>query len=241
MSPTTPDFRPASLVRAEFWSGFRRALPLVLVVIPFAMLFGVLATEAGLNVVEVMAFSIVVIAGAAQITALQLMQDNAPTIIVLASALAVNLRMAMYSAAITPHIGAAPWPWRVVAAYVLVDQSFALSHERFETAPGMPLAAKLAYFFGTVAPVCPLWYAGTYAGATLGNLIPASVPLDFAVPITFIAVVAPMLRTRAHVVACGVAVVVSLAFAFLPWQLGVLVGGLAGIAAGAEAERRTAA
>ncbi|MEL7261344.1 MAG: AzlC family ABC transporter permease, partial [Pseudomonadota bacterium] len=82
--------------KSAYLAGLRDGAPFVLVAGPFAVLFGVLATEAGLNLFEVMTFSLVVIAGAAQFTALQLMQDNAPTVIVLISALAVNLRVAMY-------------------------------------------------------------------------------------------------------------------------------------------------
>ncbi|MDP7149776.1 MAG: AzlC family ABC transporter permease, partial [Paracoccaceae bacterium] len=85
-----------SQVNGAFWSGFRQGLPFILVIVPFALLFGVIATEAGLSIVETLGFSVVVIAGAAQFTALQLMTEQAPTLIVLASALAVNLRMAMY-------------------------------------------------------------------------------------------------------------------------------------------------
>ena len=94
-------------LRSSYLTGLRDGAPFVLVIVPFATVFGVLSKSAGLNVLEALAFSVAVLAGAAQFTALQLMQDQAPTLVVLASALAVNLRMAMYSAsavdlAITP-------------------------------------------------------------------------------------------------------------------------------------------
>ena len=178
---------PASSPRAAFFRAFRGAIPFGMVVGPFGVLFGVLATEAGLSVFEVLSFSVIVIAGAAQMTALQLMQDNAPTVIVLAAALTVNLRMAMYSASLTPHLGALPVWKRAIVAYFTVDQSFAMSQQEFETKPQMTLEEKVAYFFGSVAPVCPIWYVGTWAGAALGTQIPESFALDFAVPITFIA------------------------------------------------------
>lgn len=203
---------------------------------PFAVLFGVLATEAGLNVLETLAFSVVVIAGAAQFTALQLMTEEAPTLIVLASALAVNLRMAMYSAALTPYLGKAPLWQRAFIAYFTLDQSYACATAAYEAHPEMPLPERVAYFFGAVAPVVPAWYGCTLLGAMIGTQVPESWALDFALPITFLALVAPMLRTPAHLVAAFVSIVVSLLAAGIPYSMGLLVAGVIAMIAGAQAE-----
>jgi len=227
---------PFTTTKSAFWTGFRDATPFILVAAPFATLFGVLATEAGLNVFETLAFSIVVIAGAAQFTALQLMEDNAPTIIILASALAVNLRMAMYSASITPYLGKVSIWWRAMAAYFLVDQAYALSITKYEDEPAMPLSHKLAYFFGTVAPVCPLWYVFTLVGALVGQKIPEAWAIDFMMPLAFLALIGPMLRTPAHLVAAFTSIVIALIFAWLPFNLSLIVGGFAGMICGAQAE-----
>lgn len=228
-------------VMSSFRRGIRDALPFVIIVVPFAMLFGVVATEAGLNVAETLSFSIVVIAGAAQFTALSLLTENAPTIVVLASALAVNMRHAMYSASITPHLGALPLWKRVLTAYFLVDQTYASSVLDYEKNPNQTIAQKWAYFLGTVGPICLPWYAGTLAGALLGEAIPAEMGLDFALPITFIAMIGPALRTPAHRVAAMTAFAMSLGFAWLPYNLGLIVAGMAGMMAGAEVERRAEA
>ena len=222
--------------KSPYRQGIIDSSPFILVIIPFASLFGVLATEAGLSVVETMAFSIVVIAGAAQFTALQLMQENAPTVIVLISALAVNLRMAMYSASLTPYIGAAPLWQRALCAYLTVDQSYVVGVSKFEREPDMTVPARVAYFLGAVTPIVPLWYAFTYIGAVLGAQIPESWALDFAIPITFLAMIAPMFRTMAHVIAALVAVVVALLAAGVPYSLGLIIAGIAGMMAGAQAE-----
>ena len=222
--------------KSPYREGIIDSSPFILVIIPFASLFGVLATEAGLNVIETMAFSIVVIAGAAQFTALQLMQENVPTVIVLISALAVNLRMAMYSASLTPFIGAAPLWQRALCAYLTVDQSYVVGVSKFEREPDMTVPARVAYFLGAVTPIVPLWYGFTYVGAVLGAQIPESWALDFAIPITFLAMIAPMFRTAAHVIAALVAVVVSLLAAGVPYSLGLIIAGIAGMMAGAQAE-----
>ena len=226
----------SSSIKSAYWKGFRDSTPFIVVVIPFSTLFGVLATEAGLSVFETMTFSIVVIAGAAQLTALQLMNENAPTIVVLASALAVNLRMAMYSASLTPFLGAAPTWQRAILAYFTVDQSYALSVLKFENTPKMTLPERVAYFMGTVSPVCPNWYLFTLVGAVVGKSIPSELALDFAVPIAFLAMVGPMLRTGAHVAAALVSVILALCFAWVPYNLGLMIAGLGGMIAGAQVE-----
>lgn len=222
--------------KSTYLRGLRDGLPFVLVIAPFALLFGVVATEAGLTVFETLTFSAVVIAGAAQFTALQLMSENAPTLVVIASALAVNLRMAMYSASLTPHLGALPFWRRAFVAYSLVDQSYALSTLEYEKNPEMTLAQKTSYFLGCITPVLPNWYLWTLIGAMVGQAIPAGLALDFAVPITFIAMIGPMLRTGAHVAAAFVSVACAVIFAFLPWNLGLMVAGISGMIIGAQAE-----
>lgn len=222
--------------KSYFWKGFRDGTPFVFVAIPFGTLFGVFATEAGLNLIQTMTLTSTVFAGAAQFAALQLLQDQTPTAIILVSALAVNLRMAMYSASLTPYLGSAPLWQRAIAAYLTVDQSFACSSVQFEKEPKMTVPQRMAYFVGSVTPITPLWILATYLGAVLGTRIPESWALDFALPITFLSMIGPMMRTLPHVAAALVAIVVSLLCVSLPYNLGLLVAGCAGMIAGAQAE-----
>jgi predicted branched-subunit amino acid permease len=110
--------------------------------------------------------------------------------------------------------------------------------QRYETAPAMSTAAKIAFFLGTCLPIIPLWYAGTVAGVVAGAAIPASWGLDFVVPLTFLAIIAPGLRSLAHVGAALASVTSVLLLAWIPWNLGLLIAGLIGMAVGAEIERR---
>lgn len=222
--------------KSALWSGIRDGLPFILVAGPFGTLFGVVAGEAGLGVHEALGFSLAVFAGAAQFTALQLLQENTPAVIVVASALAVNLRMAMYSATLAPYLGAAPLWQRALAAYLVVDQSFALSAVKFEAEPEMTVPQRMRYFTGSCIPVAIVWIGATVVGAWAGALIPASWGLDFALPIAFCAMIGPMLRTPAHLAACFTAVAAALLAAGLPYNLGLIVAGTAGMAAGARAE-----
>ena len=225
---------PSTNPKTAFLRGARDALPFILVVGPFALLFGVVGTEAGLNLTEVMAFSVLVIAGASQFAALQVMSENAPTIIVILTALAVNLRMAMYS--LTPFLGKSPVWKRALVAYFMVDQAYTLSQIKFEMEPELSVSARFAYYIGTVAPIAPFWYAATYVGAVAGTQIPAEFALDFALPITFIAMIAPALRTMAHVAAAVTSIVVALLMAWMPYGTGLLVAALVAMVVGAQVE-----
>ncbi len=225
-------------VMSSYWRGFRDGLPFFLMIAPFASLFGVLATESGLSVFETVAFSIAVIAGTAQFAALQLMNENAPLVVVIASALIVNLRMAMYSAALVPYLGPLPLWKRVIAAYFIVDVTYAASALDYEKHPKETVDQKFAYFLGVMTPVCPLWYLCAGLGAWLGASIPSENGLDFALPIAFIAMIAPTLKTQAHKGAALVSCLLALALVWMPFNLGLIFAALGGMITGAELERR---
>lgn len=221
-----------------FRRGVVQALPFVLVLVPFALLFGVVAQGAGLDIAQTMGFSVLVLAGASQFTAVQLMADHTPAILVVISALAVNLRMAMYSASLVPWLGGASGWQRAAIAYLLIDQDYALSIQHYEANPRLSMAQRVSFFMGVAVVLCPPWVVITYLGATVGNVIPKDWPLDFAIPITFLAMVAPMLRTRAHLAAALTAVVAALALAGMPSGTGLLAASALGMAAGAWVETR---
>ncbi len=216
--------------------GIRDALPFIVVVAPFAMLFGVVATEAGLSNAQTIVFSFTVIAGAAQFAAVQLMAENAPVLIVVATALAVNLRMAMYSASIAPYLRGVPFWKRAAMSYLLVDQSYAIGLAKYEAEPDMTPSARAAYFVGTMVLNMPLWYGGTLVGALVGSRIPPEYALDFAVPITFLALVGPMLKSAAHVMAAFTSVTLALLLAFVPYNLGLMIAAVAAMMVGAQVE-----
>ena len=222
--------------KSVFFKGMRDGSPFLLVVLPFGALFGVVGTEAGLNLAQVMGFTVLVIAGAAQFTAVQLMAEEAPTIIVLLTALAVNLRMAMYSASLVPHLGRAPFWKRAFISYLNVDQAYAVSIAKYEAEPEMPVEQKAAYFVGVMTLIAPLWYVFTFVGAALGTQIPPEYALDFALPITFLALVAPAIKSLPHMVAAFLSAVLTLAFIGLPAGVGLLLAALIAMTAGAELE-----
>lgn len=238
-SPSLAEQRALNRTPKEaFWHGFWQSSPFLIVILPFGLLFGITAMDAGMSLAQVLGFSTLVLAGASQFTAVQLLADHAPLWVVILSALAVNLRMAMYSASLVPWLGDAAPRRRALLAYLMIDQTYATSIQHYERFPRLSLQQRLAYFGGTALATCLPWPIISMVGATIGRAIPPSLGLDFAIPITFLAMIAPLLRSVPHMVAAFTAVVLSLLFSPLPNGLGVLAAAPLAMMAGAETERR---
>lgn len=222
--------------KSAYWAGVRDGLPFIVMVVPFALLFGVVGIEAGLSMAQTMSFSVLVIAGASQFAALQLMLENAAIGFVLLAALAVNLRMAMYSAALAPHLGSAPFWQRALVGYLNFDQSYMASIAKYEDNPQMTLPAKVAYFLGIALVISPLWCVFTYIGARLGATVPADIEIAFILPIAFLSMVAPMLKSLAHVAAAFVSIIVAISLVGLPAGSGLLIAAVCAMLTGVVVE-----
>lgn len=216
--------------RGAFVAGVRDVAPVVVGIIPFGLVAGAAAVDAGLGVEGAVALSTLVFAGASQLATIDLLARDAPTLVVLATVVIINLRMAMYSAALSPVLAYAPTRRRVGAAYLLVDQAFALTVGRDAMRPGAPHA--LAYYLGTGTLLWANWQAMTVVGALIGSSIPDWLPLSATIPLVFLALLVPAMSDRPTVVAGVVSGVVATLGAGLPANAGLLVGAFSGIAAG---------
>lgn len=229
----TSDETPA---KSAYWAGCRDGLPFILMAAPFATVFGVIATDAGLTLAQAMGFSVFVIAGSAQFAAIHMMLENASIALVLLAALAVNLRMVMYSAALVPYLGPASLWQRAFVAYLNFDQTYIVSVARYEKRPEMTVPDRVAYFFGVATPIVPFWVSMTLVGALVGSAVPDAWALDFIMPIMFLAMVAPMLKSIAHVAAAVMSIVVALSLVELPSGIGLLIAAGAAMLTGACVE-----
>jgi len=190
----------------------------------------------GIPPLEAMALSVVVYAGASMLAATQLLAGGAPLVVILVTALFINVRFMMYSASIRPHLAALPVRWRLAAGYLLADNAYALSVARFTEHPEMK--GKAGYYFGAALTVWLTWQAAVAAGIALGAGLPAAWRLEFAAPLAFIALTVPLLRERAMVAAALAAAAAAVAGAGLPVRLGLATAALAGLAAGLLVGRR---
>jgi 4-azaleucine resistance transporter AzlC len=220
----------------EFWSGVRDEAPILLGVAPFGLVFGALAINAGITAAASQAMSSIVFAGSAQFVAAQLIGAGASAIVVVMVVAVVNLRHALYSASVAPHVKALSAAWKLLLSYLLTDEAYAVAITGYRKKGDAP--PRHWYFLGAGLALWTCWQASTAVGIFLGGRIPPDWPLGFMLPLTFIALVVPALNDRAATVAAVVAAAAGLAAAGLPFKTGLLIAAVAGIAAGMAAERR---
>ncbi len=208
---------------------------MVAAIIPFGVTAGVAGLDAGLSAELTMGLSVVVFAGASQLAALQLIDAEAASILVWVTALLINLRMLMYSAHLAPHFQYLPLRWRAPMAYLLTDQAYALTVPRLMADDPPP--ANHWFYLGVALPLWVVWQLATAFGFWAGTALPPSWELGFIVPLIFLALLMPAVRTRPSAVAAAVGGSGSVLGQALPAGLGLTLGALAGIAAGVLAEQ----
>lgn len=228
-----------SSAKSEFLEGIRTELPILVGVVPFGMIYGILALEAGLTELQAQAMSAIVFAGSAQFIMTQLFNVGTPTLIIVATAVLVNLRHALYSASIVPYIQHLPRRWRWSLAYLLTDEAYAVSITHYNQ--DSPLKYKHWFFLGSGLALWTTWQTSTALGILVGAQIPESWSLDFFIALSFIALVVPTLKDRADIAAALTAGVTAVLAFFLPLKLGLVAAALVGIAAGVLVEKRLGA
>lgn len=211
-------------------AGIQAELPIALGVIPFGMIYGVLAIGAGLSPWLSQAMSAIVFAGSAQFIGVQLIGAGSPAGIILLTTFIVNLRHLLYSASIAPYFKQLSPAWKWLLAYLLTDEAYAVTilHYRENEQQAQ---ARHWFLLGAGLTLWIAWQASTAVGVYLGAQIPAAWALDFTLALTFIGLVVPALESSSDVAAALVAGVVAVLAAGMPYQLGLLVATLAGIGA----------
>ncbi|HTP60345.1 MAG TPA: AzlC family ABC transporter permease [Spirochaetia bacterium] len=226
----------AALRRQEFWSGVRDESPILLGVVPFGLIFGALAITSGLSTAAAQAMSSVVFAGSAQFIAAQLLGADASGVVVLMVVFVVNLRHALYSASVAPHVAGLGRGWKLLLAYLLTDEAYAVTITHYSSRGDA--RARHWYFLGAGLTLWTSWQLSTAVGIFIGAQIPRSWPLGFVLPITFIALVVPALRDGASVAAAVMAGALGLLAGGLPYKTGILAAALVGIIVGMLVEGR---
>ncbi|WP_115862448.1 AzlC family ABC transporter permease [Halorussus litoreus] len=223
---------------AAFRAGARDVLPALPANIPFGIIAGVATVGVGIDPAQAVAFAALLFAGAAQIAAVELVGENAPVVIVVLTALVVNLRYVMYSASLGAYFRDASARWKVVVAYFIVDVTYAIPIAEFESGTDLdPATDGRWYYLGAALPLWTTWVTSSVVGIVFGARVPASWQLDFAIPLLFLGLLFPALNDAPSYLAAGAAGVLAVAGAGLPFDLGILAAAFGGILSGIVVDR----
>jgi predicted branched-subunit amino acid permease len=193
-------------------------------VMPFGVIYGIVALQSGIPPLAAVLMSSIVFAGSAQFLIAQLVGVGAPALLMVGAAGLVNLRHALYSASVAPVLEHLPMRWKLLLSYFLTDEAYAAAIPHLLAEPRSPCAHWI--LLGAGFALWAGWQIATLVGVLLGAGLPDDWSLDFALPLTFIAIVVPLLTDRKHIAVALVAGGLAVLLAGLPYKLGLFVAAL---------------
>ena len=239
VSPIAPpeQTQPQQTRSAEFWAGVRTTIPLGVGALPFAIIFGATALNVGLSTAGALGMSALVFAGSAQFIAVELLGSGASAAVVIFTTLIVNVRHALYGVSLAPHMRHLSQRWLAPLSFWLTDETYVTVIRRY--AQPDDARYKMWFHLGSALFLYVLWLLSTGVGIWMGRAIadPQRWGLDFALPVTFIGMLVPMLKERPTLLAALIAGVCSVLFHGLPNGMGLLLAALAGVSTGVLAEQ----
>ena len=216
--------------RASFLAGVRAELPILAGDVPFGLIYGVIAINAGISSGLAQAMSAIIFAGSAQLITAQLVGVGTPWLVLLVTASIINARHMLYSASVAPYLQPLRARWKWLLAYLLTDEAYVVAITHY-LQPG-PSRRKHWFFLGAGLTLWVSWQLVTAAGLFIGAHVPASWGLDFAPDLTFIALAVPLIKNRAGVVAALVAGGLAIATDMLPLKIGLVLAAILGALCG---------
>ena len=210
-----------------FLKGIVDVSPLMIPVVPFGLIFGILAIDIGFSPLATMGMSLIIFGGASQIILLQLFSGGASSLVIISSVGAVNSRHLLYGAVVSEHISDLKLVWKIIISYFLIDQAFAVSNEYFKKNKEKN---KYFHLLGGGFTCWVIWQSTTFLGILLGATIPEKLGLSFAVPLTFLAILVNDFRKMINVIVILVSGLVALfGYNFIPYKAYVIVAAFAGL------------
>ena len=210
-----------------FLKGIRDVSPLMIPVVPFGLIFGVLAIDVGFTPIQTMGMSLIVFGGASQIVLLQLFSGGASSLVIISSVGAVNSRHLLYGAVVSEHLSDLKLIWKIIISYFLIDQAFAISNEYLKKNKNRN---RYFHLVGGGATCWVIWQSTTFFGIILGASIPEELGLSFAVPLTFLALLVNDFRKLVNIFVIIVSgAVATFGYNYIPFKAYVIVAALSGL------------
>jgi len=221
--------------RSDFAAGARAMVPWLAGIVPFGLVIGVSAAQADVPTLAGWLTGPLIYAGSSQLATIGMLDAGAAPVIVVASALIINIRLIFYSATMARYWRDTPRWWRLVAAYLIVDPSVAVGLDGYQR---LGRGRGHAHYLGGAVVLWVSWLAAIAAGAMAGASWPAWLHLEFVIPLYLAGQATAKLTKPAQRRAILAAATVALLALSAPLQLGTALAIAAGVTAGLTAEVR---
>ena len=210
-----------------FLRGIIDVSPLMIPVVPFGLIFGILAIDIGFSPLATMGMSLIIFGGASQIVLLQLFSGGASSLVIISSVGAVNSRHLLYGAVVSEHVSDLKLIWKIIISYFLIDQAFAISNNYLKKNKN---SNRYFHLVGGGATCWLIWQSTTFLGIMLGAAIPEKLGLSFAVPLTFLALLVNDFRKLINVIVITISgLVATLGYNYIPFKAYVIVAAITGL------------
>ena len=213
-----------------FKQGVLEELPLQLGVFPFGIIYGIMAIESGLTPMQAFLMSSIIFGGASQIAFVQLISNATPFGVIITTVGAINSRHFLYSISMMDFLKNLSIKWRIGLAYLLTDEAYAISIRRFINEPNKSFIHY--HLLGTGITLFLSWQISTLTGILLGGDLPQFLDLQFIIPLTFIAIIVPMIRSISTFLVVVTSAFSGLILKNLDIQFWIIISGIIGVMVG---------
>ena len=210
-----------------FLKGSADISPLMIPVVPFGIIFGVIGIDLGFSPLLTYSMSFFICGGASQIVLLQLISGGASSLVALTSVGVVNSRHFLYGAVISEYLSNLNLAWRALLSYLLYDQSFAVSYNYFKK--NEDSQNRHYHLFGSGLTLWVIWQVSTLMGIFLGAVVPETLGLKFAIPLTFMSLLVQEFRKLDHVFVMLISGFAAVFFYSIPFKAYIIVAALVGL------------
>ena len=210
---------------SAFFNGAIKIFPLCLAVLPWGLLAGSMAIQAGLTTLQAVAMSALVFAGAAQLMVLGLVMSGAPILTMIISVFLITTQHYLYALYLREDIAKQPLKQRLLLGFLLTDELFAVSIHKQQH--------YIYYLLGAGSFFYLCWVLFSICGIVLASAIPNldQYHLDFSIVATFIAIVVPFIKNLNTLVGVLVSVMLTVIFLSLGIKSAAIFAGVIGMLA----------
>lgn len=213
-----------------FVEGAKAVTPMVVGIAPFGLAIGAAAAASSVSTPAALASAPLILAGAAQLTAIQMLDAGVAPLVIILSALMINARILLYSTSLAPWFRGESLGRRLLLAVPVIDQLHFTCVPRFEQGD-LDRAGRIAFYAGAATWLLSAWIATNSAAILIGARLPDSAGLHIAAPLALAGLLAKSISDRRATTAAAVSAIVTVAAVGLPFRCAILVAAITGIAA----------